>query len=210
MEVRSLMLDGLKQIAKTAPFWLFVIVYFFGMGMFNGINTWINGIFSPRNFNANDAGLFGGLMIVGGIIGAVIIPSLSDREHKRQRYLLLGVLLAIPGLVGIAFATSRWLLYLSSFAFGFFLISLAPIGLQYVAEVTYPAPEGTSAGVIQWFGQVSFIFVILMDAIKSKNGAYTPSLVLSIILLLVMAGVITQMKDPVPHTAGAVAQTSQD
>lgn len=196
MEVRSLMVDGLKQIVRTVPFWLFVVVYFFGMGIFNGIVTWINGIFLPRGFNANDAGLIGGVMVVGGIIGAVILPSFSDKEHKRQRYLLLGVLLAIPGLLGIAFARTLWLVLISSFWFGFFLISLAPIGLQYVAEVTYPAPEGTSAGVVQWFGQVAFVFVLLMDAIKTKNGEYTPSLILSIILLLVMAGIITQMKDP--------------
>lgn len=199
MEVRSLMLDGLKQIVRTVPFWLFVVVYFLGMGMFNGISTWINGIFLPRGFDANDAGLFGGLMVLGGIVGAVVLPALSDREHKRQRYLLLGVLLAIPGLIGLTFATSMWLVLLSSFWFGFFLISLAPIGLQYVAEITYPAPEGTSAGVVQWFGQVAFVFVIFMDAIKTKNGAYTPSLIISVILLLVMAGVITQMKDPLPR-----------
>ncbi len=199
MEVRSLMLDGLKQILRSVPFWLFVIVYFFGMGMFNGILTWINGIFTPRGITSNQIGLLGGLMVLGGIIGAVVIPALSDRQRKRQRYLLLGVVLAIPGLVGITFAGSLWLLALSAFSFGFFLISLAPIGLQYIAEVTYPAPEGTSTGLLQWFGQIAFIFVLLMDAIKSKNGAYTPSLVLSIILLLVMAGVITQMKDPPRH-----------
>jgi MFS family permease len=199
MEVRSLMLDGLKQIVRTTPFWLFVIVYFFGMGMFNGINTWVNGIFAPRGITSTQIGLLGGLMVVGGIIGAVVIPALSDRERKRQRYLLLGVVLAIPGLVGMTFASSFWLLALSAFSFGFFLISLAPIGLQYVAEVTYPAPEGTSTGLIQWFGQIAFVFVLLMDAIKSKNGAYTPSLILSIVLLLVMAGVITQMKDPPPR-----------
>ncbi len=199
MEVRSLMLDGLKQIVRTVPFWLFVIVYFFGMGMFNGINTWINGIFTPRGITSTQIGLLGGLMVGGGIVGAVVIPAISDRQRKRQRYLLLGVVLAIPGLVGMTFASSFWLLALSAFSFGFFLISLAPIGLQYVAEVTYPAPEGTSTGLLQWFGQIAFIFVLLMDAIKSKNGAYTPSLILSIILLLVMAGVITQMKDPPPR-----------
>jgi cyanate permease len=199
MEVRSLMLDGLKQIVRTVPFWLFVIVYFFGMGMFNGINTWINGIFTPRGITSTQIGLLGGLMVGGGIVGAVVIPAISDRQRKRQRYLLLGVVLAIPGLVGMTFASSFWLLALSAFSFGFFLISLAPIGLQYIAEVTYPAPEGTSTGLLQWFGQIAFIFVLLMDAIKSKNGAYTPSLILSIILLLVMAGVITQMKDPPPR-----------
>ncbi len=196
MEVRSLMLDGLKQIVKSVPFWLFVVVYFVGLGIFNGISTWVENIIRPRGFSPVDAGTLGASMIVGGILGAVIIPILSDKQHKRQRYMLLGVLLAIPGLVGVTFATSLWLILLSAFWMGFFLISVAPIGMQYVAEVTFPAPEGTSNGLIQFAGQVSVIYVYIMEAMKSANGAFTPSLLLSVGLLVVMVGVITQMKDP--------------
>jgi MFS family permease len=200
MEVRSLMLDGLKQIVRSVPFWLFVIVYFVGLGLFNGISTWIENIIRPRGFTPTDAGTMGAVMILGGIIGAVVIPSISDKQHKRQRYMLLGVLLAIPGLIGVTFATSYWLLLLSAFWLGFFLISVAPVGLQYVAEVTYPAPEGTSNGIIQLFGQISVIYVYLMEAMKASNGAFTPSLVMSVILLLVLVGVISLMKDPPPRS----------
>jgi MFS family permease len=196
MEVRSLMLDGLKQIVKSVPFWLFVIVYFIGLGIFNGISTWVENIIRPRGFSPVDAGTLGASMIVGGILGAVIIPLLSDKQHKRQRFMLLGVLLAIPGLLGVTFANSLWLILLSAFWMGFFLISVAPVGMQYVAEVTYPAPEGTSNGLIQFAGQLSVVYVYIMEAMKSPNGAFTPSLVLSVGLLIIMVGVITQMKDP--------------
>ena len=200
MEVRSLMLDGLKQIVKSVPFWMFVIVYFIGLGLFNGISTWIENIVRLRGFTPTYAGTMGTVMIVGGVLGAVIIPSISDKQHKRQRFMLMGVLLAIPGLIGITFATSLWLLLLSAFWMGFFLISVAPVGLQYVAEVTYPAPEGTSNGIIQLFGQISVVYVYIMEAMKSADGAFTPSLVMSAILLLVLVAVITQMKDPVRRT----------
>jgi MFS family permease len=196
MEVRSLMLDGLKQILRSVPFWLFVIVYFFGMGIFNGISTWVESIIRPRGFTPTDAGTLGALMVLGGIIGAVVFPPLSDKQHKRQRYMLLGVSLAIPGLLGVTFATAYWVLLISAFFLGFFMISVLPIGMQYVAEITYPAPEGTSAGLIQLFGQVSVVFVYIMEAMRSKNGAFTPSLLLATGLLVMMVGVITQMKDP--------------
>ena len=199
MEVRSLMLDGLKQIVKSAPFWLFVTVYFVGLGLFNGISTWVLNIIQPRGFDPTDAGTLGAVMVFGGILGAVILPALSDKQHKRQRYITLGILMAIPGLIGVTFATSFWLLLLSAFFLGFFLISVAPIGMQYVAEVTYPAPEGTSTGLIQLFGQVSVVFVAIMEAMKSKDGAFTPSLLLSLVLLLILVGVSTQMKDPPPR-----------
>lgn len=198
MEVRSLMLDGLKQILRSVPFWLFVIVYFVGMGIFNGISNWV-GIIRPTGFTPTELANLGGLMVLGGIVGAVVIPSFSDKQHKRQRYMLLGVSLAIPGLLGVTFASAYWLLLVSAFFLGFFLISVAPIGLQYVAEVTYPTPEGTSAGLIQLFGQVSVVYVYIMEALRSKNGAFTPSLLLSVVLLMVLVGVITQMKDPPPR-----------
>ena len=120
MEVRSLMLDGFKQIVKSVPFWLFVIVYFIGLGIFNGISTWVENIIQPRGFTPMDAGNLGVAMIVGGILGAVIIPLISDKLHKRQLFMLLGVALAIPGLVGVTFATSLWLILVSAFWMGFF------------------------------------------------------------------------------------------
>jgi MFS family permease len=196
MEVRSLMLDGLKQIVKSVPFWLFVIIYFVGLGIFNGISTWVLNIIQPRGCNPTDARTLGAVMEFGGILGAVILPAISDKQHKRQRYITLGILMAIPGLLGVTFLTNFWLLLLSAFLLGFFLISVAPIGMQYVAEVTYPAPEGTSTGLIQLFGQVSVVFVYIMVAMKSKDGAFTPSLLLATVLLIVLVGVSTQMKDP--------------
>ncbi len=196
METRSLMLDGLKQILRSIPFWLVVLVYFIGMGIFNGINIWVEGIIKPRGFSSIDAGTLGALMVGGGIVGAVVFPSLSDRQRKRQRFMLLGVLLAIPGLVGVTYARTSWLLFISAFFLGFFLISVAPILLQYVAEITYPAPEGTSTGIIQLFGQVSVVFVTIMELMQTAKGEFTPSLLLSIGLLVVLVVVITQMKDP--------------
>jgi MFS family permease len=104
---------------------------------------------------------------VGGLFGAVIIPPFSDRQHKRKRFLLLGIVLSIPGLIGLTFAAEFWLLLVSAFALGFFLISTSPIGMQYAAEITFPTPEGTSNGLIQLFGQASVIFVYIMEALKS-------------------------------------------
>ena len=84
-------------------------------------------------------------MVVGGIIGALVMPSLSDHYRKRTPFLVLAVVGATLGLVGITYATSYWFLLASAFVLGFFLLSAGPIGFQYGAEVAYPAPEGTTA-----------------------------------------------------------------
>jgi MFS family permease len=196
LEVRALMLDGLKHAFKVKDFLLYLAVIFIGLGLFNGINTWIENIIRPRGFTPTDAGTLGAVMLVGGLFGAVIIPPFSDRQHKRKRFLLLGMLLAIPGLLGLTFATEFWLLLVSAFTLGFFLISTSPIGMQYAAEITFPTPEGTSNGLIQLFGQASVIFVYIMEALKSPDGSFTPSLLLAVGLLIVSAAIITQLHDP--------------
>jgi MFS family permease len=210
MQVRALMFDGLKHALRVKPFWVYLLVWFIGMGVFNGISTWVESIVRPRGFTPGQAGQTGAVMLIGGILGALIIPALSDRQQKRQRYLMLGVLLGIPGLAGLAFAASYGLLLASAFVLGFFMVSTGPVGMQYAAEITHPTPEGTSAGLIQLCGQASVVFVFVMDATKSANGSFTPSLLLAMGLMAVAALAITQLKDslataprPAPVPAGA-------
>jgi MFS family permease len=195
-EVRALMLEGLKHALTVKPFWLYLFVSFVGLGIFNGVTTWVEAIVRPRGFTPTEAGTLGALLLVGGVLGAVVIPPFSDRQHKRQRYLLLGFVLAIPGLIGLAFAANLWLLFGSAFAMGFFLVSANPVGMQYAAEVTQPTPEGTSNGLIQLFGQASVVFVYIMEAMRTRDGSFTPALLLAMGLLVVSALLITQLKDP--------------
>ena len=196
LEVRALVLDGLRHALKVKSFWLYLAVTFIGMGIFNGITTWVENIIRPRGFTPTDAGTLGALMLVGGILGAVVMPPFSDRQRKRKRYLLLGLALALPGLVGLAFTTSPAALFVSAFSLGFFLVSTSPIGMQYAAEITFPTPEGTSNSLIQLFGQASVVFVYIMEAMKAGDGSFTPSLLLAMALLVLGLLLVTQMKDP--------------
>ena len=181
-EERSLVFDGLKESLRIKDFVLLLIVFFVGLGVFNAVTTWIEDIVRPRGFSITQAGNIGGLMIVGGIIGAVVIPLLSDHYRKRTPYLLMAVMGATVGLVGITFATSYWLLLVSAFVFGFFLLSAGPVGFQYGAEVTHPTPEGTSNGLLLLMGQISgIVFILGMDSFKSPE---TGSMTLPLIILI--------------------------
>ena len=195
-EVRALMLDGLKHALTVRPFWFGLVVSFIGLGIFNGVTTWIEAMIRPRGFTPTDAGTLGALMIVGGVIGAVVIPALSDKQRKRQRYLYVAFIGAIPGMIGLTFATASWLLFTSAFAMGFFLVSAMPIAMQYAAEITHPTPEGTSNGLMQLTGQGAVVFVYIMEALKTSSGSFTPALLLAIGLLFVSTVFVTQMKDP--------------
>jgi MFS family permease len=192
---RALVLDGLKHALGIKAFWFYLVVSFVGLGIFNGVTTWVESIVRPRGFTPTQAGTLGAVMLVGGVLGAVIVPAISDRQQKRQRYLMLGVLLAIPGVLGLAFAVSFPTLLAAAFVLGFFLISTGPIGMQYAAEITRPTPEGTSNGLIQLFGQASVVFVYVMEALKTAEGEFTPALLFTVALLLMSAALVTQMRD---------------
>ncbi len=191
------MLEGLTHALKITDFWLFLAAFFVALGIYNGVSTWVENIVRPRGFTPTDAGTLGALMVVGGVLGAVVLPPISDRLHKRQIFLLAGFIAAIPAVLGIAFANQGWLLFASAFMLGFTLVSVAPIGMQYAAEITHPTPEGTSTGLIQLFGQISVVFVYIMEALKTSDGSFTPGLLLATGLLIVSSALILRMKDPV-------------
>ena len=196
-EERSLVFDGLKQTLRRRDFVLLMLIFFVGLGTFNGVTTWIEDIVSPRGFSITQAGLIGGLMVIGGIIGALVLPSLSDRYRKRTPFLVLAVLGATLGLVGITYATGYWILLASAFVLGFFLLSAGPIGFQYGAEIAYPAPEGTSTGLLLLMGQISgIVFIFGMDSFKSPGtGSMTPSLVVLIGLMVLSLLLCTRLRE---------------
>jgi len=188
-EERALVVDGLKTIFKFRDFNILLFIFFIGLGIFNSVTTWIEAILEPRGFTAVEAGTAGGIMIMAGIMGAFIMPVLSDHFKKRKPYIVVAIAGATLGLAGIAFATSYWMLIFSSATLGFFLLSSGPIGFQYGAEVTYPVSEGTSNGFLLLMGQISGIAMILgMDAFKDpKTGSMQiPLLVMLGLLFLVI------------------------
>jgi sugar phosphate permease len=196
-EQRSLVFDGLKQTLRKKDFILLMLIFFVGLGAFNGVTTWIEDILRPKGFSITQAGITGGLMVIGGIIGAVIMPLLSDRSRRRTPFLVLAIIGATLGLAGVTFATSYWLLLVAAFVLGFFLLSAGPIGFQYGAEVSYPAPEGTSNGLLLLMGQISgIIFIFAMDHFRSpETGSMTTSLVVLIGLMALSLLICTRLSE---------------
>ncbi len=195
---RSLVFDGLRQILRQRNFLLLMVTFFVGLGVFNAVTTWIEDIVRPRGFTITQAGDAGGAMIIGGIVGALVIPALSDHYRKRTPFLVLALAGATLGLIGVTFAADYWLLLASGFILGVFLLSAGPIGFQYGAEATYPAPEGTSNGLLLWMGQISgIIFILGMDALKAPppDGSMTLPLLALIALMIVSLLLCTQLKE---------------
>jgi MFS family permease len=173
-----------------------VIFFFVALGIFNAVTTWIEQIISPRGFTITDAGIAGALMMLGGIVGASIIPVLSDKMRKRKIFIVIACIGAIPGLIGMTFATNYAPLITSCIVFGFFLMAGGPICYQYSAEVSYPAPEATSQGLLMLAGQISgIIFIFGMDILTAAGASKTPAMLVFIALMIINVFLILKIKE---------------
>jgi MFS family permease len=191
--------EGLSRIFSLRDMWLMIILFTIGLGIFNAISSMEDSVASYLGVDDSN-GMIGGVMLIGGIIGAIIIPLLSDYFRKRKLFIVICVLGMLPGIAGLAFApeitgghgvnpdAAYKIALISSFFLGFFVMSAGPIGFQYAAEVSYPAPESTSQGLLLWVGQLSGI--ILVSGMSMRNKSLLPGFMISFVIITLAAVVL--------------------
>src|SRR5204862_7502934 len=83
--------SGFAPLLRDRQILLLLVLSFLGLGVFNGLTTWLEPIVAPRGIYAVPAGLAGGAILLGGVVGAVVLPALSDRLGRRKPFLVLCV-----------------------------------------------------------------------------------------------------------------------
>lgn len=93
--VRHKFTDDLKHILRQRrDMWITILIFFIGLGIFNVVSSMTDSIAEYLNVKDSD-GLIGGMMLTGGILGALILPILSEKYKKRKIFInicLLGML----------------------------------------------------------------------------------------------------------------------
>ncbi len=192
---------GIGHILKQRDMLIMLYLFLVGLGIFNAVSSMTDSIAAHAGVEDSD-GLIGGLMLIGGIVGASILPVLSDKFRKRRIFLVICVTGMVPGIFGLTFAgnlsadptTIYTISLISSFVLGFFIMSAGPLGFQYAAEVSHPAPESTSQGMLLWVGQITgMIFVASMSI---ENNRYLPALMTAFAALsLISAAVVLLLRE---------------
>ncbi|MDC7126693.1 MAG: MFS transporter [Spirochaetales bacterium] len=188
--------EGLKYILKQRDMVFVLILFFIGLGIFNAVSSMVDSISASLGVDDSD-GLIGVFMLGGGVIGALVLPILSDKFRKRKIFLVLGLGGMLPGVLGLAFADAitataggaYTLALIASFILGFFVMSAGPIGFQYAAEVSFPAPESTSQGLMLLVGQISGLIFVAGMTVKDNlylKGFMELFVVLSVIALILV------------------------
>ena len=167
--------QGFRYIFGRKDMLITLVLFFIGLGIFNAVSSMVDSISGSLGVSDSD-GMIGVMMITGGVIGALIFPILSDKFRKRKLFLVITMAGMIPAMIGLAFSDrlfgSSMSVYIavlcSAFLLGFFVMSAGPIGFQYAAEVTYPAPESSSQGLLLLVGQISGITFTALMSIRSN------------------------------------------
>lgn len=135
---------------------------FLGMGAFNGLTTWLEAILEPRGIDAEAAGMVGGVIVLGGIAGAVAVPLLSDRARRRKPFLVgcAAVSTALMALIGSLRPYS--LLLGVGAALGFALLPAFAFLLDMSAQLAGAARAGAATGLVMLAGNAGGVVVILL------------------------------------------------
>jgi MFS family permease len=165
----SAFFGSLKRLLGSRDFrWTFVL-FLLGLGIMNTVTAMTDSIAAAMGV-VDSNGLLGVGLILGGIVGAVVLPILSDYLGRRKAFLVLCMGLTVPSLWALVLAPNgAYALGIGAMALlGFALMSAGPIGFQYAAETTAPVPESASQGLLLLAGQVSGL---VFTAGMSTGGA---------------------------------------
>jgi len=178
-------------------------------GILAGITTaWqslLNKILNPIGFSDTTIGWLGFGNGFAGNVGTVVIGFLADRVYRRKfKSIILG-LLGIEGLMMLWFtlslpydgsSTSLIPHSIAGLAVAIMMTGLAGSALsapfyELCAELTYPVPEGTSAGILAFIWNAAALVMIFLSPIM--NPDYINTIVT--ITILVCIGMVISVQE---------------
>jgi MFS family permease len=176
-EERSGSLAGIRTLLRNRDYRILLALFAAGLGIFNAMSSMVDTVAAHVGVSDSD-GLVGTYLMVGGILGALLLPVASDALRRRRPFLVLCMAGMVPGVAGLAFADALAagpagayaVAKVSAGVLGFFVMSAGPIGFQYAAEIGRPAPESTSQGLLLLVGQASGIAFMLPMASARRVG----------------------------------------
>lgn len=187
---------ALKSLFTNKRYFLILLISFISIGIFNTILTLLETILKPRGFTSVEAGIVGAVFIIAGIIGALILPILSDILKVRVPFFIGAIALLIPAFLGLTFISNYILVSIIAGLTGFIIMGVAPILFQHGSEVAYPTPEGTSLGTILLMGQISgAAFVYIFESLTASFGSIVWPMLIFVLLTIFLLPFTFQIKE---------------
>ena len=188
---------GIKRILKMRDFVILGFIALIGIGVFNGLATWLEKILNElHQISMTDAGTIAAILILSGMLGCIIIPLVSDRMRRRKPFLLLASSMGAVSLVYLMLAKGFALNMVNGIILGFFLISALPIMLTMSAEITGPWFAGISVGYLQLLGNAAAVAIVpIMEVMRGATEGYIMPLAFLAALMGIAFVLATRIKE---------------
>jgi predicted MFS family arabinose efflux permease len=161
---------------------------FLGLGVFNGLTTWLEAILQPQGIDSEQAGAIGGLLVVGGIVGAVAIPALSDFAKRRKPFLFVCAAGALLTIYPLCSSRSYGLLLALAAVHGFFIMPAFALLLEMSAQLAGAQRAGGATSLLMLAGNLGGVLVIVaMPLVKGDAADFHRAVWLMTALLVVTA-----------------------
>jgi MFS family permease len=166
--------QGIKQILKIRDFVILGFIALIGIGVFNGLATWLEKILDElHQIPMTDAGVISAILVLSGIVGCIVIPLVSDKIMKRKPFLLLASAVGAVCIVALMVAKGYAANMVNGIFLGFFLISALPIMLTMSAEITGARFAGISVGYLQLLGNAAAVAIVpIMESMRNTSGQF--------------------------------------
>jgi predicted MFS family arabinose efflux permease len=176
---------------------------FMGIGVFNGLATWLEVLLKPAGVSSSTTGWMLVVLTVAGVIGAIVMPPrVAGREAERgylQLASLVGAvvfaLLAATEVVPVVFAALGVL--------GFFLLAAQPVILE-ISERRAGHAAASAAGAILLAGNLGGIVIAVL--VQTVNGSPSIAFILLGVAMLLVAPIARSLpegfsKAATPHAS---------
>lgn len=173
-----------------------LIVCFLSMGIFNTILTVLESILLPGGLTSAQAGVIGAVFVLAGVVGAVVLPIISDSRRVRIPFFVVALSLLTLAYLGFAFIDSFPVLVVIGAIAGFSIMGVAPILFQHGTEVAYPVREGTSLGLVLMAGQVSgILFVLMFEGLTAATSGPLVAMLAIVALTAAQVPIVRSMRE---------------
>ncbi|XP_015180295.1 PREDICTED: feline leukemia virus subgroup C receptor-related protein 1 isoform X5 [Polistes dominula] len=182
-------IQSVKRLLTNVGYLLLLLSYGINVGIFYAISTLLNQIileYFPGH--EEDAGRVGLTIVCAGMLGSVVCGIVLDKTHKYKETTLGIYICSFLGMIIFTFTLDIdriYVVYITSAVLGFFMTGYLPVGFELAAELTYPEPEGTSAGLLNAVTQVfGILFTILYRYLIKLLGDLWANIILCIALAI--------------------------
>jgi len=172
------------QLLKNKNILIINCISFLSLGFFNGLTGWIEPMLAEQGINKDDAGGVAGLLIFGGIIGAAVIPMISDKVKRRKPFILLSAVVATALAYPLMTGSDVGMLLVLGALMGIIFLPGYPLLIASSEEEAGKERAGASTGLLMMSGNLGGIIVIfLMQMLKGDGATWMPAVYFCLALL---------------------------